>query len=373
MQKRFSIKILGQATHILGIQIQQTSKGISITQMAYIQCTLEEMGMTDCRPSNLPATGKDISIAVKDSRNAELVNSTHFKHIIGKLMYAATGTRPDIVFAVGFLGRYAHDPTTHHLKMVKILLRYLALTATASLFYPTTNRKFEFVAYSDSDWTGASDSRSTTGFVTLVNGTALTWGSKKQSLIAMSTAEAEYIAGSECALEIVWLRHFLEDFDQKQKGPTPLLLDNKSSIQMAINPSNHSRMKHIKLRFHKIRKLVEDLTLRLSYVPSKNQKTDVLTKVFPPRQASRCCRSPWNSVSPFGLKGSININTCNDTCALTMRNPKRKDEDDRRFIRSDMKLYKVSHLCCIHSFVLLFFIKHCIHYTTVPPIPAILI
>jgi hypothetical protein len=174
MQKCFSIKILSQATHILGIQIQQTSKGISITQMAYIQHTLEEMGMTDCRPSNLPATERDISIAVKDSGNAELVDSTHFKHIIGKLMYAATGTRPDIAFAIGFLSCYAHDPTTHHLKMVKILLRYLALTATASLFYPTTNGKFEFVTYSDSNWVGASNSHSTTGFVTLVNGTALT-------------------------------------------------------------------------------------------------------------------------------------------------------------------------------------------------------
>jgi hypothetical protein len=210
-----------------------------------------------------------------------LVDFTHFKHIIGKLMYAATGTRPDIAFAVGFLDRYAHDPTTHHLKMAKILLRYLALTATASLFYPTTNGKFEFVTYSDSDWAGAFDSRSTTGFVTLVNGTALTWGSKKQSLITMSTAEAEYIAGSECALEIVWLRRFFEDFGQEQKGPTSLLLDNKSSIQMVINPSNHSQTKHIKLRFHKIRELMEDSTLRLLYVPSENQKADVLTKALP--------------------------------------------------------------------------------------------
>jgi hypothetical protein len=96
----------------------------------------------------------------------------------------------------------------------------------------------------------------------------------------MSTAEAKYIVGSECALEIVWLCRLLEDFGQEQKGLTPLLLDNKSSIQMAINPSNHSRTKHIKLCFHKIRELVEDSTLRLSYVPSENQKADVLTKVL---------------------------------------------------------------------------------------------
>ena len=191
------------------------------------------------------------------------------------------GTRPDIIFATNFLARYAHEPTVHHLHMAKTLLRYLSATSDHSLHYPATNGQFKITAYSDADWAGAHDSRSTSGILTMVNGTALTWYSKKQSTVAMSTAEAEYISAAECGLEIVWLRTICEDFGFKQQIPTSLLLDNKSAIQMATNASNHSRTKHIKLRYHKLRELIDESTLSITYIPSQDQLADIFTKALP--------------------------------------------------------------------------------------------
>ena len=202
MAKRFSIKELGPIKHVLGIQVQQTTSGITITQSAYITRTLKDMDLLTCHPSHLPATGGDITAATKCAGNNHYY-STNYKHIIEKMMYAAVGTRPDIIFATNFLARYAHEPTVHHLHMAKTLLRYLSATSDHSLHYPATNGQFKITAYSDADWAGAYDSRSTSGILTIVNETVLTWYSKKQSTVAMSTAEAEYISAAECELEIV--------------------------------------------------------------------------------------------------------------------------------------------------------------------------
>jgi hypothetical protein len=173
MAKCFSIKALGPVKHILGIRVEQIPQGISLTQSAYLSCTLAEMNMFDCRPSHLPLTGGDVTAAIKCADNNNFVDQTHYQYIIRKIMYTAVGTHPDISFAVGFLAHYAHNPTVHHLKMAKILLRYLSATLDYLLFYPATG-SFELEAYSDSDWAGVHDSRSTTGTLTLANGIALT-------------------------------------------------------------------------------------------------------------------------------------------------------------------------------------------------------
>jgi hypothetical protein len=262
----------------LGIEVRQHPDGIEITQEAYIRRTLEEFDMTEVRDSYAPASLGAVQAAIKLDGNQAPVDQTTFRHVLGKIMYPAIGTRPDISYVVAFLSRYAHAPTAHHMNMAKTLLRYLAHTSHYSLFYPATAGRFDLVAYSDADWAGAHDSRSTSGVLTLVNGTALTWLSRKQPLVAMSTAEAEYIAAAECALEVTWLRRLAVDLGHEQHAPTPLLLDNRSCILLATNPSNHSRTKHIDYRYHKLRELVEDETLAPRYVPSADQLADVFTK-----------------------------------------------------------------------------------------------
>src|SRR5580698_10291636 len=120
MAKRFSIKVIGKATQLLGIQITQSVKGIRISQEAYIRRTLDDMGMTSCRPAHIPAAGGEVTAAIQRAGNNELIDTTHFRHIIGKLMYAAVGTRPDISYTVAFLGRYLADLTMHHFSMANI-------------------------------------------------------------------------------------------------------------------------------------------------------------------------------------------------------------------------------------------------------------
>jgi len=267
--------------HILGIQVNQTTEGISLTQSSYITRTLQELDMASCRPAYLPASGGEITAAIKQAGNMEPVEQTHYQHIVGKLMYAAIATRPDISFTVGFLARYSSDPRMHHLQIAKNLLRYLLATVNYYLFYPATNGKLELLSYSDSDWAGSDDLKSTSGMLTTANGTALTWSSKKQPIVAMSTAEAEYISASDCGLETVWLRRIADDLGFPQSTPTTLLMDNNSSIQMASNHSNHSRTKHIDLRYHKIRELLENNTIAIKYVPTDQQLADIFTKALP--------------------------------------------------------------------------------------------
>lgn len=139
------------------------------------------------------------------------------------------------------------------------------------------------IGYTDSDWGGDQDERkSTSGYVFYLGSTAFTWSSKKQQIVALSTCEAEYVAATSSVCEAIWLRNLLAELSHQQEGPTTIFVDNKSTIELAKNPVQHGRSKHIDTRYHFIRQQVKDKVIKLSFCKSEKKIADIFTKPLQP-------------------------------------------------------------------------------------------
>lgn len=225
---------------------------------------------------------------ITDEEVHDPVDSGEYRHIIGKLMYASVSTRPDIAFAVGFLGRFASAPTTYHLNMAKYLLRYLKGASNIAITFPRTQGKVELVGYTDADWGESKDRKSTGGYLFLINGAPVSWASKKQTVTALSSTESEYMAATQATKEAVWLRRLLEEMGFKQETGTIIMEDNKSCISLAENPIPHHRTKHIDIQQHFIREKIEDESISLVHVSTTEQLADVMTKALPKPKHLAC-------------------------------------------------------------------------------------
>ena len=189
-----------------------------------------------------------------------------------------TITRPDIVFAVGLVSRYMEEPRQEHFKAAKRILRYVRGSIDQGLFY-TQCADSRLVGYTDSDYGGDLDKRkSTSGYMFNIGSATFSWSSKKQSVVALSSCEAEYIAASTCACQAIWLRSLMKELQHQQEAPTEILIDNKSAIALAKNPVAHGRSKHIETRYHFIRHQVKNKTVTLTYCKSEDQIADIFTK-----------------------------------------------------------------------------------------------
>lgn len=199
---------------------------------------------------------------------------------------SARATRPDIAHAVGVVSKFNSEPTEAHLTAVKRIFRYLKGTLDLVLQYEATGR--DLMGYSDADWASDLDNRhSTSGNVFVMSGGAISWLSQKQATVALSTAEAEYIALGSTTQEAIWLRQLLSDLKVDMHRPTELLEDNQGSIAMAKNPVGHKRTKNIDIRHHFIRECVQAGTISLLYCPTNEMVADIFTKSLPKRQFER--------------------------------------------------------------------------------------
>jgi anthranilate/para-aminobenzoate synthase component I len=169
-------------------------------------------------------------------------------------------------------------PRSSHLKTAKRILRFVKGTSSYGLFY-SSSWNLEITGYSDSDWAGSlEDRKSTTGFAFFMGETTFTWTSKKQSIVALSTCEAEYIVAASCVCHAIWLRKLMEDLQQKQSKATRIFVDNKSAIALAKNPVHHERSKHIDTRFHFIKEHIKEGDVELVHVKTHEQIADIFTK-----------------------------------------------------------------------------------------------
>ncbi|CAL9007313.1 unnamed protein product [Prunus brigantina] len=213
----------------------------------------------------------------------EGVNNTHFKQILGSLMYLIA-TRPDLMFVVSLISRYMESPTELHYQTAERVLRYLKGKTNLGLFYKkeTRNKKEdggELMGFSDSDYAGDLDDRkSTSGYVFMLSSAAVSWSSKKQLVVTFSTTEVEFIATTSSACQAVWLRRLLEELCFKQDKPTVIFCDNSSTIKLSRNPVMHGRSKHIDVRFHFLRDLVKNEVIELEHCLGNMQVADILTK-----------------------------------------------------------------------------------------------
>ena len=196
--------------------------------------------------------------------------------MIGSLLYL-TASRPDIMFATCLCARFQADPKESHLIAVKRIFRYLKGTPNLGIWYPK-DTGFNLIGYTDSDFAGCKiDRKSTSGSCQFLGRRLVSWYSKKQHSVSTSTAEAEYIAAGSCCAQILWMRNQLQDYGF-MLDKIPILCDNTSAIAIANNPVQHTRTKHIDIRYHFLREHVMNGTVELHFVPTDQQIADIFTK-----------------------------------------------------------------------------------------------
>ena len=277
MMKEYEMTDLGLMKYFLGIQVKQTKGGIFITQEKYIHDLLKKFILESCKPVSTPMA---LNEKLQLNDGAEKADPKVYRSLVGSLIYL-TNTRPDIVHSVSLVSRFMNEPSKLHFAATKRILRYLQGTKKLGIKYVKEENN-ELVGYTDSDWAGSFDDRkSTLAYVFCLGSKAISWSSKKQNSVALSSAEAEYISVNEATREAVWLRRILIDLQQKVEDPTPIFCDNQSAISMSKNPVFHGRSKHIELRHNYIRDMVQRKEINLEYIKTTEQPADVLTKAVP--------------------------------------------------------------------------------------------
>ena len=235
---------------------------------------MKETGKTACKPASTPI---DPNMKLGTAEEDAAVDREMFQRLVGKLIYLSH-TRPDIAYAVSVISQFMHNPKEVHLQAAHRILQYLKGNPGKGILFKR-NGGLVLEAYTDADYAGSLvDRRSTSGYCTFLGGNLVTWRSKKQNVVARSSAEAEFRAMAQGVCELLWLKIILEDLKIRWDGPMRLYCDNKSAISIAHNPVQHDRTKHIEVDRHFIKEKLESGLICTPYVTTQGQLADVLTK-----------------------------------------------------------------------------------------------
>ena len=273
----FEMNDLGMLTYYLGIEVIQHQGGIKLSQRNYVLKILEEAGMQNCNLKHMPM---DSAVKLSKSESEKSIDATSYRRNIGCLRYLLH-TRPDLSYCVGVLSRYMQDPKESHGAAMKQCLRYLQGTSSYGLTFKNTTVATRLIGYSDSNHNvDQDDGKSTTGHVFYLGDSPITWCSSKQDTVALSSCEAEFMAGTEAARQAIWLQDLLGEISESLCKKTVIRIDNQSAIALTRNPVFHGRSKHIHTRYHFIRECVEKGLIEVEHVPGTEQKADILTKAL---------------------------------------------------------------------------------------------
>ena len=276
LSNMFEVKNLGEVSSCLGMEFRRRQGEFHISQTRYISELLERFGMTDAKPVSTPlAVGA--TLYKPDEERSEEEVKLPFRELVGALNYLATGTRPDISYAVSYLGQFNNCFGRDHWTAAKRVLRYLKGTLHIGISYRASDNKMK--GYVDADWgNNKDDRRSFTGFVFCFNGSPVSWESKKQRTVALSSTEAEFMAMTEAVKETLYFRRLFEELGMEKLLDISIYNDNMGALKLAENPVLHNRSKHIDLRFHFIREAVHEKLVRVEYLDTNSMLTDILTK-----------------------------------------------------------------------------------------------
>ena len=254
---KFTVKDLGKLKYILGVNIHHSENGICIGQRNYTENVHKKFNMDTCKPVSTPV---DTTTKLTQTGGYKSVDEQIYQIAVGSLLYLSLWTRPDIAFAVSSVARFCSKPEQQHWTAVKRIMRYLNGTINLGLLYTIQSSEDSAmcVGYSDAEWDGElSDRKSTSGYAFQMSGAAITWRSKKQSCVAISTAEAKYMALACAAQEAVRLQQLISDLKNKPDEALMINEDNQSAIALSKNPQFHGLTKHVDIKFHFLRKLLE--------------------------------------------------------------------------------------------------------------------
>jgi ribonuclease HI len=280
----YALTDLGPIHWLLGIKItrDRTARTISLSQTAYIDDIVKRFDLTDAKSYATPMipgaiySKKDVPASPEESVR---MKNTPYREAVGSLMYAAIATRPDIAYAVSALSQFLDNPGNAHWQAVKHVLHYLIGTKSHELTYGGERHDLE--GYTDADGAMQEHRHAVSGYAFIMDGGAVSWSSKKQELVTLSTAEAEYVAATHAAKEAIWLCQLLSDIHPSAPTCIPLHCDNQAAIKLATDDNYHARTKHIDVRYRFIRQTVKQGAIALAYCPTEDMVADALTKALP--------------------------------------------------------------------------------------------
>ena len=293
LKEKYRMVDLGPAQRFLGMNIDTSESGFALYQTSYIESLLRRFKMTDAYGVDTPID-THVSLDITANDTDKPIDQTEYLALVGSLMYAAIGTRPDISYVVGLLSSYNANPRTRHLTAAKRVLRYLKKTKDLKLVYTGTGKN-DLHGFVDSDWAKSQDRKSIGGYAFTLGNAAISWSSKKQTLVAQSTKEAEYTAFNEASREALWLRQLLLDINNRGSQPDPsqpdpespaanatvIYADNQGAIKHVNTEGITARTKHFDIYLKHARDLQQKGIVQFTYVQSTENTADILTKGLP--------------------------------------------------------------------------------------------
>ena len=287
LAKCFKVKDMEELHYFLGIAITQDYENGKtwIAQSNYTTNVLTKFGMENSKQISTPVDVKDKLLAA--SEDSELVDQRLYQSAVGSFLYRSCWTRPDIMFAVNNVARFCSKHIKQHWTAVKCIIRYLRGTQNYCLLY-TRDGGNDIEVYSDANWAGdVNDRKSTSRYLFTIGRGAVSWRSKKQTSVPLSTAEAEYMAFVSAAQEAIWIRQLNLELNHPPSNATVIQEDNQSAIAIAKNPQFHGRAKHIEIKYHFIREQIQKGSVELKYCPIEKMIADILKKGLPQDQFKR--------------------------------------------------------------------------------------
>ena len=284
LNKHVEVTDLGEVHWLLGIEVtrDREARTISLSQQAYIESIIHRFGFDELKPVSTPMEPYLKLSASQSSVTAQdfaAMRDIPYRESVGSLMYALLVTRPDITFAVGRLSKFLEKPGQAHWEASRCVFRYLKGTLDWKLTYG--EREEPLTGWVDADGSQEEDRRAITGYAFLIDGGAVSWNSKQQELIVLSTTEGKYVATTHAAKEALWLRSLISEVFGDNLDSTTLFSDNQSAIALSKDHQYHARTKHIDIRYHFIRWVIENGSIRLIYCPTDDMLADTLTKSLP--------------------------------------------------------------------------------------------
>ncbi|KAG9444821.1 hypothetical protein H6P81_016161 [Aristolochia fimbriata] len=301
LQREFSIKDLGALYYFLGIEVTSLQSGLHLAQTKLTTHILSRLGLSEVKPLYTPiVTGSKLS----KYEGTPLYDPSLYRGTVGALQFLIL-TRPDIQYAINQACQFQQNPTNIHWSTVKRILRFLKGTLRYGLvIHPSSNLGVDI--YSDADWDGCPvDRRSITGFCIFLCGSLISWSSKKQPMVARSSAEAEYRALTIAAAEATWVLQLFKELKVFVSNPPIIWCDNLSATYIAANPVFHGRVKHVELDYHFIRERVTSGLLQVKYISTHDQVADVFTKGLSKSQFVKFLSKLHVFSKPLSLSGNV--------------------------------------------------------------------
>jgi len=284
--KKWETRDIGETENFLGMRVQQELKAgtIRLSQRPYWELVLARYQLENIIPRNTPlpvGIVLDSEMSPKTDSEKEEMKDKPYRSLLGSVMCGQLATRPDLSFSVSLLARFQADPGLTHWKALLHVIGYIKNTLDYGI---TCSRDSDLspTAYVDADYGGCKDTRrSTSGYVFTMSGGAVSWSSKRQATVALSTVEAEYVVMSRCAQQMVWMNSWLDEVGIEHTLPGLIKGDNRGAIALTKNTKDHGKVKHIDIRHHYLRDIVKSGEITIEQVASAENLADLFTKPLP--------------------------------------------------------------------------------------------